>query len=529
MDPEALAGTAPRERIEHTATELIENHMAAKPDPTDTGFAERGAGVGISGFSSYLPAYQVSLEDWCDWRGDSWAKVGQVVGESFRMRGPDENAYTMAATAVLRLIEQHGIDAEQIGFLGLGTESSTDNSAGAVIVKGMVNQALLDSGRRAIARACEVPEFKHACLGGVYAMKAAARFLATDGRDKVAIVVCADIAEYERATSGEPTQGAGAVAMLLEPEARLATIELDRCGSASDYRGVDFRKPFLRFMQQAPTALAQPRDFPVFNGKYSTSCYVDEVLAAMRDLFRRLPDNPAAFLRDQAAIFLHRPYQRMAETGLSMSYLLALALGSPTDQAELATYARMAEVDCTALIDELTNEHAEFAAEPPMTEGHPLAGRTARAFRQTEQFAALMTGLGTAEVGRVGNLYTASLPLWLAAGLEQAATQAQPLSGRSVLTIGYGSGDAAEIIPLRLVPGWELAAQRGAIENALAAPVNLERAGYEALHEGHSTEDLAPSSTPRFVIDRIGNRDGAVNDLGVEYYRYIAAADRGIL
>ena len=43
----------------------------------------------------------------------------------------------MAASAVLRLIQDYDVDPESIGFLALGTETSTDNSAGAVIVRGM--------------------------------------------------------------------------------------------------------------------------------------------------------------------------------------------------------------------------------------------------------------------------------------------------------------------------------------------------------------------------------------------------------
>jgi len=45
----------------------------------------------------------------------------------------------MAANAVLRLICEYDIDPRNVGFLGLGTESSTDNAAGAVIVRGMVD------------------------------------------------------------------------------------------------------------------------------------------------------------------------------------------------------------------------------------------------------------------------------------------------------------------------------------------------------------------------------------------------------
>ena len=168
--------------------------------------------IGISGLAAYTPPFRVWLEDWCQWTGNQWPKIREVVGRSFRVRGPNQSVYTLAATAVMRLINQYDIDPTRVKFLGLGTESSTDNSAGAIIVKGMVDQALIAQGKPPIARSCEVPEFKHACLGGVYGMKSAIRHLALDGAGGQAIVVCADIAEYARGSSGEPTQGAGAVA-----------------------------------------------------------------------------------------------------------------------------------------------------------------------------------------------------------------------------------------------------------------------------------------------------------------------------
>jgi hydroxymethylglutaryl-CoA synthase len=98
--------------------------------------------VGISGFAIYVPPYRVDLESWCEWTGTPWEKTRAVVGRSFRMRGPAQSVYTMAATAVMRLIERYDIDPQRVGFLGLGTESSTDNSAGAVIIKGMLDEAL---------------------------------------------------------------------------------------------------------------------------------------------------------------------------------------------------------------------------------------------------------------------------------------------------------------------------------------------------------------------------------------------------
>ncbi len=481
--------------------------------------------VGISGFAGYMPRYRVQLKDWCQWTGDNWDKVRAVVGSSFRMRAPNENAYTMAATAVIRLIQQYDLDPQQMGFLGLGTESSTDNSAGAVIIKGMVNTALVKLGRSPISRACEVPEFKHACLGGVYALKAAARYLALDGHGRIAVVVCSDVAEYERATSGEATQGAGAVAMLIETNPRLLALELEISGSASDYRGPDFRKPFYRFMQQTPSAFAQPRDFPVFNGKYSTTCYIDEVLAAVRDMFRRVDTLPSRFFRELSATFLHRPYQRMAETGLIMSYLLALAIGDADDHAELEQYAGAAEVDTQELVCELTSEPDVFALvdeQKLSTDLYPLATQTARQFRETQRFRELMTTLGHAEMQEVGNLYTASLPAWMAAGLEEAWETGVDFGAGRILTIGYGSGDAAEVIPMRMVDGWQSAASNIGFRAALANPVDLDQSSYHTLHDGGVLADAATDQPGVFYIDRIGKREEHFDDSGIEYYRYQA-------
>ena len=100
------------------------------------------------------------------------------------MLGPDESIYTMAANSVLDLIIENNIDPNEIGFLALGTESSTDNSAGTIIIKGMVNDELKNRGMNPISNQCEVPEFKQACLSGIYALKNAVRYVHSDAPEK---------------------------------------------------------------------------------------------------------------------------------------------------------------------------------------------------------------------------------------------------------------------------------------------------------------------------------------------------------
>jgi hydroxymethylglutaryl-CoA synthase len=434
----------------------------------------------------------------------------------------------MAATAVLRLIDQYDIDPGRVKFLGLGTESSTDNSAGAIIVKGMVDRALVSRGKEPISRSCEVPEFKHACLGGVYGMKGAIRHLALDGKGSQAIVVCADIAEYARGSSGEPTQGAGAVAMLLEENPQLAVVDLVGSGSASDYRVMDFRKPMLRFCGQDRSESHQVQDFPVFNGKYSTTCYIDETLHAMNDMYEKRGLDAIDYLRSLRTLFMHRPYRRMPETGFALSYLFALGKGNAADRAELASYCYEATVDPHAVRNEMLGEPAvaNFANEASLDfEAYPLTMAALQAFRASRHYRREILdklALGSDTMLDLGNLYTAALPAWLAAGFEQALDEGSLKTGEEVLTLGYGSGDAAEVIPFFMADNWRDATARIAFADAMALTVDLTEAQYQALHDGRRVEGLDYVPRNEFVIDRVGRSNARhFADLGIEYYRYV--------
>lgn len=479
--------------------------------------------VGISGFAVYVPPYRVDLRQWCDWTGTSWDKVKSVVGTGFRMPGPGQSVYTMAATAALRLMDQYDVDPGRVRFLALGTESSTDNSAGAVIVRGMLDAALRERGTGALSRHCEVPEFKHACLGGIYAMKSALRFLATEPGNPAAIVVSADVAKYDLGSSGEPTQGAGAVAMLLERAPRLLTVDLAACGSASAYRAVDFRKPMIRANGNGTYF----RETPVFNGKYSTTCYLDESQHALREMLTRLGRDPLEYFRAVRAVFMHRPYERMPLNSLGFSYLSGLAHDGAAGRAELAGYCRAASLP----LDEVLHEMRSVPDILAMAMGGelerdpwPLTMRLLREFRGHplhEELVAAKMRLGTLPMRELGNLYSASLPAWMAAGLEEAANEGCDLTGQEVLALGYGSGDAAEAIPLRAVAGWADAAARIGFSKALEPFVNLSRTEYTDLHRtGTGARQVAAQD--EFVIDRVGRSTAPeYADEGVEYYRYV--------
>ena len=493
-------------------------------------------GCGISGMALSVPSLRVNLNDWCGWFNENFDKIRDVVGHSYRLPSQKQNAYTLAASAALKLIQQYNLDPRKIGFFALGTESSLDNSAGSVIVRGMLDLALRKLNLPAISCHCEVPEFKHACLGGIYAIKNALRYLAVDGRDKLAIVISSDVSKYERGSSGEPTQGSGAVAILLEAKAKLMSLDLLRSGKSSRYRAIDFRKPFSpKKAVKGKTQGGQygVSDFPLFNGAYSVSCYIDSVLTALEELFSRCQiKSRSEYFRQLKTIFMHRPYQRLPRTAWSIAYLISLCKGDKKDRKELQSYCDKAGVDIEAFQQEAKDASGHFKKMEEsnfqkFVEPYPLATALMRFFRKTERYQEVVEEpmeLGNETMQQLGNLYTASLPGWLAAGMHQASKGNEELAGQEVLLVGYGSGDASEVIPCRIKDGWREVARLINAEEALEAPVTLSKGQYEALHSSGNSCDMPSANTEGFTISRVGKseREDGLLDMGVEYYKYEA-------
>jgi hydroxymethylglutaryl-CoA synthase len=319
------------------------------------------------------------------------------------------------------------------------------------------------------------------------------------------------------------------VAMLLEEDPQLAVVDLIGSGSASDYRIMDFRKPMMRFCGQDRSETHQVQDFPVFNGKYSTTCYIDETLHALNDMYEKRGLNSIEHLRSLRTLFLHRPYRRMPETGWAVSYLFALGKGTADDRAELASYCYEAGVDVEALLTEMISKpDVPSLANPERLqfEVYPMAMAVLRAFRASRRYCHEILDklrLGSDTMLDLGNLYTAALPAWMAAGFEQALEEDSLSSGEEVLTLGYGSGDAAEVIPFFMAENWREAAAKIRFADAMELTLDLDRAQYEALHDGRQVHGLDYIARNEFVIERVGTADDRhFSDLGIEYYRYIA-------
>jgi len=73
---------------------------------------------------------------------------------------------------------------------------------------------------------------------------------------------------------------------------------------------------------------------------------------------------------------------------------------------------------------------------------------------------------------------------------------------------------------MQVMPAWRDAALRIGFQSALADPIDLDEASYQRLHDG-TADDRDRGRLPGvFYIDRIGGREAAFDDAGIEYYRY---------
>jgi hydroxymethylglutaryl-CoA synthase len=285
----------------------------------------------------------------------------------------------------------------------------------------------------------------------------------------------------------------------------------------------------LRFCGQDRSETHQVQDYPVFNGKYSTTCYIDETLHALNDMYEKRSLSAIDYLRSLKTVFMHRPYRRMPESGWAIAYLFALGYGDADDRAELASYCYEAGIEPAALLEEMSSQPEIVSLASPERlhfEAYPLAMAVFRIFRASRHYRREILdklALGSDTMLDLGNLYTAALPAWMAAGYEQALDEGIELAGEEILTLGYGSGDAAEVIPFIMADSWREATAKIRFADAMDFAVDLSAAQYEALHDGRRVSGLDYRPKDEFVIEKVGRTDQRqFQDLGIEYYRYVS-------
>ncbi|MBI2570268.1 MAG: hydroxymethylglutaryl-CoA synthase [Candidatus Schekmanbacteria bacterium] len=268
--------------------------------------------VGIDAIAFFGPQRYLDMADLARARGVDPAKYTRGLGQlRMAIATPCEDSVTLAANAAALALKRFDVDPQQIGTLVVGTETGIDHSKPVAVY---VHEALK------LRRCCRTFETKHACYGAFAGLTAASDWILSGrARGYKALIIASDIARYGVGELGEPTQGAGAVAMVVSENPRLITFDPLVTG---DYtrQVMDFWRPLYS-------------KFAFADGHYSIACYLEALAACRADALAKAADAEEYAIAKLSACFYHVPFVKMAKKAHQRHWEAELGAGvSPGDQ-----------------------------------------------------------------------------------------------------------------------------------------------------------------------------------------------------
>jgi len=450
--------------------------------------------VGIDDIATYVPKIYLDAEDMAKARGVPPEKITKGLGiEKLSIPDAHEDAATMAAMATLMLMEKNNLQPEDIDFIHVATETGPDASKPiSCYVQGMLEQRYGKGSFDHIG----APETKFACVGATYAMIDRLAYISSGwNRAPYSIVVATDIAKYELNSSGEPTQGAAAIALLLKENPRLLVYEPQFTGFGTvDDR--DFFRPVER-----TTA--------VVNGQYSVGCYLRDMRIATDAYKKNMVKagtlkslNESLMDKIDLASF-HSPFPKMVQYAFA-SFLIH-------DWRNLQKWKQIAQKIGSEPSREKMSD-VEFYISDSYKDYR-------KNFTNTEEFikeyeAKVADSLKAISI--IGNSYTASVWLGVASHFEN---RKDDLTGKRIGIGSYGSGSSAIVCSFIVQPEYKEVVKNIKLIYKLNKRQKIPVDIYEDLHEGRRklNESINPPKN-EFVLDSIGTSE---TDLGYRYYKYI--------
>lgn len=474
--------------------------------------------TGIDAISFYVPELYVSLEDLSKARGIPFEKLKKGLGLDC-MSVPDlnEDAASFAANALLKLIETNDLDPNEIGRVYLGTESAVDGSKPtATYALGAVENILSKKYGPRCFKHCDVVDLTFACVGAVDALQNCIDWV-QNGSDRKAVVIASDLSKYELNSTGEYTQGAGAVAVLVTQDPQLIAIDIN-WGIATKSVG-DFFKPRRTYSKQtlAKDLLqnvngnfteAELNEFisqtnsgfwtdsselvelfkeePVFDGQYSNQCYSERITEALEHFHTQKPTN---FLRDWDYLIFHLPYAYHGRRIILSNWLEWIK----------------AEGKMDALIAEIGSPTEDFNAW----------SRAAAKSEMYQAFVANKIEHGERASSAIGNMYTASIFMSLLSLASVNANSNNDLTNKKIGFIAYGSGSKSKIFEGCFQANWEKKIAGLNLFETLERRSRISVATYEQLHKRtlqkpvKENADVALREIETTVENRLGLRNYA--------------------
>ena len=412
-----------------------------------------------------------------------------------KMTLPDTHQDTVVfgANALTKLISDNNINLNEIARIYVGTESAIDSSK--PISSFLIALMEQKFGENTLSE-CDVVDFTFACIGGIDAMQNCIDFL-TLNPTKKAIVVTTDFAKYDLNSTGEYTQGAGALAMLITANPRI--IAFENIWATSTKGVFDFFKPYRTISKTAITGNSnnEPwfenleskieihKDQPVFDGQYSNQCYMDRTRDAYFS-FKKLKNTTETVYDSWKSIVMHLPYAFQGRRMLSEIYALDASKTIISGNEDASEYQnKLKEISKSEAYKEFVNEKlmpAEIASS------------------------------------LIGNLYTGSIFMGLLSTLAHFYDTEKEISGSTFGFLAYGSGSKSKVFEGTIQPDWKLAIAGVNLFETIEKSFEIDFDTYNKLHK---KEQKTSIQTPKneWTLDRIENE--IPNLIGARYYKWV--------
>lgn len=243
--------------------------------------------IGIDKIGFATSKYMLNMDDLAKSRQVDPEKYSKgLLLKSCSITPINEDIVTLGASAADDILTDD--DKKKIDMIIVATESSVDQSkAAATCIHRLLN---IQPFARSI-------EMKEACYSATAALDYARLHVEKNPESEV-LVIASDIARYGINTPGEPTQGAGAVAMLIAQNPRILLLNEQSVSQTRDI--VDFWRP--NYSQT-----------PYVNGFYSTKQYLDMLKTTWLEFQKRFNTS----LGDFATFCFHLPFPKLALNGFN--------------------------------------------------------------------------------------------------------------------------------------------------------------------------------------------------------------------
>jgi hydroxymethylglutaryl-CoA synthase len=412
-----------------------------------------------------------------------------------KMTLPDTHQDTVvfAANALTKLIQENNLNLNEIARIYVGTESAIDSSKPiSSFLVSLIEQKFGDN----TLSECDVVDFTFACIGGIDALQNCIDFIKLNPTKK-AIVVTTDFAKYDLNSTGEYTQGAGALAMLITSNPRI--IAFDNNWATSTKGVFDFFKPFRTLSKEEITGnknneswfdnleaeIEIHKDQPVFDGQYSNQCYMERTKNAYFSL-KKLKNTSETIYNSWESIIMHLPYAFQGRRMLSEIYALDASNKIISGDEDASEYQNKLKGISKS------EEYQNFVNEKLMP-------------------AELASSL-------IGNLYTGSIFMGLLSTLVYFYDTKKGISNSKFGFLAYGSGSKSKVFEGTIQPNWETAITNINLFETLDQSFEIDFETYEKLHKKEQKQSiLLPKN--EWILDRIEKE--IPNLLGARYYKWV--------